>query len=853
MKKAQHTPMMQQYIRIKAEHTDKLLFYRMGDFYELFFEDAERAADLLDITLTTRGNSAGEPIKMAGVPHHAAEQYLGKLIKLGESVAICEQVGDPQASKGPVDRKVVRIVTPGTLTDEALLNEKRENYLFCLCHIEGVWGTAWISLAAGTFALQESSKLSVQSEIARLQPAEILAPDGVVLAGLEYMTSKVQRLPPWHFDEDISYKALCDHFKVANLQGFGCDKKTKAIAAAGALLKYVQSTQQEQLSYIDKITLENSSDFIQIDAATRKNLELNTTLSGDSSPTLLSSIDKTSSSMGSRWIQHALNNPLSKHETLLKRQDAGSWFIETDRKASLNKLHDILKSISDIERINTRITLKSARPRDLSGLRNSLGQLPNVRELINKSEATLLEHLNNELSCDSDINLFLSRAILPEPSNVLVEGGVINDGFDAELDELRRIQNDCGEFLIALEKREREQTGISNLKVEFNRVHGFYIEVSKTNANSVPESYRRRQTLKNAERFITPELKEFEDKALSAKDRALSREKYLYNQILEDLNQHHSDIQRIARSIAELDGIGSFARLAIERDFVRPKFNGQASIEIINGRHPVVEEEIDNFVPNNLEMNDKRKMLIITGPNMGGKSTYMRQCGLIVLLAHTGSFVPAETANIGHIDRIFTRIGASDNLSGGQSTFMVEMSEAAYILNNATDRSLVLMDEVGRGTSTYDGLALAFSIARYLVNQNNSFSLFATHYFELTNLSKELPTAHNIHVSATEHKDEIIFLHSVLEGPASQSYGIEVAQLAGVPQHVVTSAKQELITLESQIINPSSQPDLFATIEPERTSGTESKLQNKLSAINVDDLTPREALALLYELKQMLS
>lgn len=845
-----HTPMMRQYLGIKSEHKDKLLFYRMGDFYELFFEDAERASKLLGITLTSRGSSAGEPIKMAGVPHHAAEQYLAKLVKSGESIAICEQIGDPATSKGPVDRKVVRIVTPGTLSDAALLPDKQENYVLSFYHKDNDWGVAWISISSGQLKIKQGGNLSILNEIARLQPSEIIAPEGATFPGLGQTKIRIQRLPTWHFDEEVAKRSLCKHLKVRDLRGFGCEESTCAISAAGALLTYAQSTQSEPLAHITAIQVERENDFIQLDVSTRKNLEINTTLQGEASPTLLSIFDKSASSMGARWIQHALNHPLFNHHDINERLASVTWLTDQKNQKALTTMRQIFASMSDIERINARITLKSARPRDLSGLRHTLQVIPKLQALINAPHLALLSSLSRDLAHNTEIATQLEKAILPEPANILTEGGVINDGFDTELDTLRSIQNDCGTFLIELEQREKKNTGISNLKVEFNRVHGFYIEVSKANAGAVPETYRRRQTLKNAERFITPELKEFEDKALSARDRALKREKHLYEALIETLQQHRDDIQKVARAIAQLDGLGSFAQIALERNYVRPKLVADNEITITNGRHPVVETQIDNFIANSLEINARHKMLVITGPNMGGKSTYMRQCALIVLLAHVGSFVPAEAALIGRVDQIFTRIGASDNLSGGQSTFMVEMSEAANILNNATENSLVLMDEIGRGTSTYDGLALALSIARYLAKTNRSLTLFATHYFELTGLSEEISEVSNIHVSAVEYKDDIVFLHSVADGPASQSYGIQVAQLAGVPKEIVHAAKRELKILESKA--NTIQPDLFNRTEPQKQELEKINLITKrLSSIKPDELTPKQALDLIYELYQL--
>ena len=846
-----HTPMMQQYLRIKSEHHDKLLFYRMGDFYELFFDDAVKVSQLLDITLTSRGTSAGEPIKMAGVPHHASEQYLAKLVKLGESIAICEQIGNPSDSKGPVEREVVRVITPGTLSDAALLDEKQENFILSCFRVQNNIGISWLSVSTGSFKVKSGEDLSLLTEISRLSPSEILVSEDAVIPELDHTKVKLRRMPSWQFDKDASLKTLIDHFKVSDLKGFGIHNDWPAIAAAGALLFYVQSTQARRLDQIGSIQFEHSSTFIQLDYSTRKNLEINTTLQGERSPTLLSTVDRSASSMGARWIQHALNNPLHNHFEINKRLAAVSWLHDQVNESKKNKIREALRSAVDIERINSRISLRSARPRDLIGLRQTLHAIPEIANELNNSDVEILNEIREKVAVDIELLSLLNRSVLPDPSAIIIEGGVINDGYDSQLDELRSLQNDCGDFLIKLEQRERESTGLSSLKVEFNRVHGFYIEVSKSQANSVPDEYRRRQTLKNVERFITPELKEFEDKALSAKERALKREKWLYDDLLNRLATFHETIKDAARALAMIDGLSTFAIIANEHNYVRPSLNNGEEIRISGGRHPVVESQVKSFVPNDLQLNDQRKMLVITGPNMGGKSTYMRQCALIVLLAHTGCFVPAQAATIGRVDKIFTRIGASDNLAGGQSTFMVEMSEAANILNNATDHSLVLMDEIGRGTSTYDGLALASSIARYLATHNNSFSLFATHYFELTGLSEELSNVKNVHVSAVDHKDEIVFLHSIQDGPASQSYGIQVAKLAGIPRKIIDLAKNELRRLEQINATSGMQTDLFSQAEPEPTNTLGQEVLNRISDIDPNELTPKEALELLFELDQI--
>lgn len=850
MNQAQHTPMMQQYLRIKAQHPDKLLFYRMGDFYELFFDDAVRAAKLLDITLTQRGASAGEPIKMAGVPFHAAEQYLARLVKLGESVAICEQIGDPNTSKGPVERQVLRVVTPGTLTDAALLDEKRDNLLLALNPQEKTLGLAWLSLASGRFTAEETPRANLASELQRLQPAEILAPEDFSDPALDGSGIAIKRVAAWQFDRDAALRVLIRHFQTRDLSGFGAEDLGPALGAAGALLEYARATQGAAIAHVRALTVERDSEFVRMDAATRRNLELTETLRGEPSPTLYSLLDNCVTSMGSRWLRHALHHPLRDRGIVNARLDAVAALRGQGADNPFVNLRDAMQPTVDVERITSRIALRSARPRDLSGLRDTLALLPGIGHLLSIVSSPRIMALANDLAPLPDLADLLGRAILPEPASVLREGGVINDGFDADLDELRGIQNNCGEFLIALEARERERTGIANLKVEYNRVHGFYIEVTNANAQKVPDDYRRRQTLKNAERYITPELKTFEDKALSAQDRALAREKFLYEKLLDDLAPHLPQLQQLAAALAEVDALATLAERAEVLGFSAPEFSKEEKIEIESGRHPVVEPQIDEFIANDARLDPDRRLLLITGPNMGGKSTYMRQVALIVLLAHVGSFVPARRALIGPVDQIFTRIGASDDLAGGRSTFMVEMTEAANILHNATRQSLVLMDEVGRGTSTFDGMALAIAIARHLVEASQSYTLFATHYFELTRLAEEYRQVANVHLDAVEHKDKIVFLHAVEEGPASQSYGIQVAQLAGVPATVVRAAKKHLAKLEQEAANRSPQGDLFST-NVKQTETADAPVLDALRQINPDALSPREALDLLYGLKRL--
>jgi DNA mismatch repair protein MutS len=845
----QHTPMMQQYLRIKSAHADMLVFYRMGDFYELFFEDAEKASRLLDITLTTRGESAGTPIKMAGVPFHSVDQYLARLVKTGESVAICEQIGDPATSKGPVERKVVRVVTPGTLTDSALLDDRQDNLLMAVAPSGNACGLAWLSLASGRFAATETTTANLAAELQRLRPAELLVPEGLTMPESMPLPA-LRELPPWRFDSETAEKLLCEHFGTHDLQGFSALDKPLAVTAAGALLDYARSTQSAGITHVRALALEADDAYIQMDPATRRNLELTETLRGEASPTLLSVLDDCATSMGSRHLRHTLHHPVRDSTAIGRRHDIVAQLCDSDGH---RPVHGILRGIADVERISARIALGSARPRDLSGLRDTLAAMPRLLAELTSLEGPLAAVWREALSPEQHPLELLRRAIKEEPATVVREGGVIADGFDGELDELRAIQQNCGDFLAELEAREKVRSGISTLKVEFNRVHGFYIEVSKAQSVKVPDDYRRRQTLKNAERYITPELKTFEDKALSAQERALAREKLLYDKLLSDLQPHVPALQALAAALAEIDMLCAFAALAAGGGWRRPTFSAEAGIEITGGRHPVVEQQVSPFIPNSARLSPDRRMLLITGPNMGGKSTYMRQTALIVLLAHCGAFVPAESAHIGPIDRIFTRIGAADDLASGRSTFMVEMTEAAYILHHATPHSLVLMDEIGRGTSTYDGLALAWAIARHLVERCASLTLFATHYFELTQLAVEYREVVNVHLDAVEHKDHIVFLHSVEEGPADRSYGLQVAQLAGVPAAVIRQAKKRLAELEAAA-RATPQGDLFSATQ-EINSPAEPEPHVVIDALNdcdPDALTPREALEMLYRLRALL-
>ena len=867
MSKPTVSPMMQQYLAIKSQHADKLVFYRMGDFYELFLDDAVEAAKLLDITLTTRGQMEGVPIKMAGVPFHAAEQYLARLVKMGKSVAVCEQVGEVGAGKGPVERKVVRIVTPGTLTDAAFLEDKETNRIAAVNADKKHVAIAWASLQSGEFKTKLTTADKLADELARLQAAEILLPEGKSLPN-DFQSAQpargttsanITRLNSWQFAADAGAKLLTEYFGCQDLHGFGLDGKEHeaAVGAAGALLNYIRLTQNLMPQHLDGISLETDSQYIGMDAATRRNLEITQTLSGKKSPTLFSILDGCATHMGSRLLALWLHHPLRSRAHIRARQEAVAAL-----GSQYEALQGRLKNIADIERIAARIAVSNARPRDLAALRDSLFALSEIE--LSAEGSSLLETLKAVFPETLPIAETLKAAVMPEPAVWLKDGDVINQGYSAELDELRHIQNHGDEFLLELEARERERTGLSTLKVEFNRVHGFYIELSKVQAEQAPADYQRRQTLKNAERFITPELKTFEDKVLTAQEQALALEKRLFEALLKEVQTALPQLQKAAKAAAALDVLSTFAATAAERGFVCPEFADYPVIHIENGRHPVVEQQVRHFTANHTRLDHKHRLMLLTGPNMGGKSTYMRQVAHIVLMAHTGSFVPADSAQIGPIDQIFTRIGASDDLASNRSTFMVEMSETAYILHHATDQSLVLMDEVGRGTSTFDGLALAQAIAEHLLQKNKSFSLFATHYFELTKLPEAHATAVNMHLSALEQGQDIVFLHHIEPGPASKSYGIAVAKLAGLPNRALKAAQKHLDELEAQAANAQPQLDIFNLISSEQdesdgnrpsekyeAAASEGVLTKALNLLNPDSLTPLEALSELYRLKDL--
>lgn len=843
-----HTPMMQQYLRVKADFPDKLVFYRMGDFYELFYDDAKVAARLLDITLTQRGKSAGNGIPMAGVPFHAAENYIARLLKHGQSIVICEQVGEAGAQKGPMERQVARIITPGTVTDDAFLNANQDTWLVALCQANQRWGLAYADLSSGRFEVQElASAEAVESELARLMAAEVIYPEGAAWAEPFSVNYTLSARAPWHFEADTCHRLLCEHFGVHDLEGFGCEGKTAVVMAAGSLLQYARDMQRQSLEHLRGMRFVLSNDTLQLDSATRRNLEIQQTLHGNTRASLVGVLDHCQTAMGSRLLRRWLQQPSRDHQhirlrqkTVAELQDQQSWF----------SLQPLLRQICDGERILARIALRTARPRDLSHLRDLTGLLPELRADLASLSSPLLTELRQHLDIPVYIHQHLRTALVETPPVVLRDGGVIAEGFDAELDELRGISSNAGDYLLQLEAEERAKTGLSQLKIGYNRVSGYYFELPLSLSATAPAHFIRRQTLKNAERFITPELKTFEDRALSASSRALAREKALYEQLLDSLQPDIPRLQSMCEALAQLDTLLCFAERAHSLNWVQPTLVDDIGIHIEDGRHPVVEQLINEpFTANSVTLTPSACLWVITGPNMGGKSTFMRQTALIVLLAHTGACVPATRATIGPVDRIFTRIGSSDDIASGRSTFMVEMTESATILNHATTQSLVIMDEIGRGTSTFDGVSLAWSVAEHLAQVNQALTLFATHYFELTALADQLAGVGNLHLTATEYEGRVVFLHHVKTGAASQSYGLQVAQLAGIPRRVIERARERLALLENRHVAspaamPSQQTDLFASAN--------SAVEERVRSASIDDLSPREALNLLYELKTML-
>ena len=854
---SRHTPMMQQYFGLKSEHPDELLFYRMGDFYELFYEDAKVASGLLDLTLTQRGQSAGEPIPMCGIPFHAADGYLARLVKMGRSIAVAEQIGDPAESKGPVERKVVRVITPGTVTDEALLDSGRDS-LLCAISMVNSPGLACLDLASGRFTLSEFPTLALlQTELARLRPAELLYSESLSEIAARSGCRCCRARPDWEFDTEAASKTICQQFGVASLKAYGCADLHEALGAAGCLIRYAKDTQRGELSYLQTPRVERGDLQVLMNAATRRNLEIDQNLQGSRENTLMDVLDECATSMGSRKLARWLNSPLRDIQAIQQRQSAIKSLQENWRYQSVG---ETLRDVGDIERILARVGLGSAKPRDLTRLRSALEAFPLLLRQLEASNSEPLEELAKAIGTYPHIVQLLQTALIDNPPMVIRDGGVIAAGYDSELDELRAIGSNAGQFLVDLEERERTESGISTLKVGYNRVHGYFIEISKGQAERAPVRYQRRQTLKNAERFITPELKQYEDKALSAKSRSLAREKLLYEELIAKVANGLRELIKSANAVAELDVLNNLAERGLTLDFCHAELVEDAGIQIEAGRHPVVERVSDSpFIANDLDLSPSRRMQIITGPNMGGKSTFMRQAALIALLAHVGSPVPAQSARIGLLDRIFTRIGASDDLAGGRSTFMVEMTETAEILHQATDRSLVLMDEVGRGTSTFDGLSLALAAAHNLTTELKSLTLFATHYFELTALPNELDGAINLHLSALQQGDEVVFLHRIEEGPASQSYGLQVARLAGVPAAVLALAKKELAALESgsnRLVssNKSKGKTQTDSVQPglELYEPLPQPLLQELRQLNPDELTPKQALDALYQLKKAL-
>jgi len=855
---SQHTPMMRQYLTIKAEFPNILIFYRMGDFYELFFDDAKKASDLLNISLTARGKTGGNAIPMAGVPYHAVENYLVKLVQLGESVAICEQIGDPATSKGPVERKVVRVITPGTLSDEALLSDRQDNLIVAI--VENIaksrkpsdagYGLAYLDMASGRFVITEpQTSEQLQAELQRLTPAELLYPETLTDMALVNQYKGLRRRPEWEFDLETAISLLNKQFGTKELTGFGVDDKLLGLSAAGCLFQYVKDTQRTALPHIRAIISESANLGVVLDAATRRNLELTQNLHGEADNTLAAVLDKSSTPMGSRLLKRWLHFPLRDLATLNNRHNAIEHILETDLHQDIQP---ILKGLGDIERIVSRIALNSARPRDFARLRYALQQLPLLHSCISPASSGYLNTLAKLIQPIPVIQNLLEQAIIENPPVLIRDGGVIAPGYHQELDILRDLSDGATEFLAQLEQREKERTGINSLKVGYNKVHGFFIEMSRTAATDVPDDYIRRQTLKNNERFITEELKEHEHKVLSAQSKFLALEKRLYQELFDKILPELGQLQTLSQAVAELDVLTNFAERAQTLNYVKPVLSKKPGINIEAGRHVVVEQMTNNtFISNPTLLTEQRKMLIITGPNMGGKSTYMRQTALIVLLAHIGCYVPADTAKIGLVDRIFTRIGASDDLASGRSTFMVEMTETANILHNATDRSLVLLDEIGRGTSTYDGLSLAWACAEMLALKTQAFTLFATHYFELTLLADQITTLANVHLDAMEHNDNIIFMHAIQEGAASKSFGLQVAQLAGVPKAVISRAKQRLSELEIKL-TPSILPEQSSSFEQLSLVAEDHPAVEALHNIDVNDITPKQALDLLFELKASL-
>ncbi len=848
MNETSHPPMIRQYLSIKADYPNDLLFYRMGDFYELFFEDAVVAADLLEITLTSRGKNRGTPIPMCGVPFHAVDNYLSRLVAMGRSAVICEQVGDPNATRGPVERRVQRIVTPGTLTEESLLDATHESVLMAINtyaakhHYAGV---AWINLSTGLFSVAATrSRTELSTLVDSVRPTEVLVPEG---AKEKWDNATPRQLDPLRFDSALGTSMLANHFGTKDLTGFGIAKLDLVVGAAAAALTYAQEACRQPLDFIEAIRLHSDSSILHMDAQTRRNLEIDRRIqSSDQHGTLFDVVDFTATPMGSRLVRHWLNEPCRDIEIVRARHEVVEGLLEQRMSDSLAKT---LRPVGDLQRIVTRIAMGTATPRDLVRTKVAIQCHSQVLELIEKLDLpNEIEALAQHSGLNKVRNL-IERAIVDEPPATSREGGMIAQGFDAALDELRAVRSEASNYLQDLEQRERDRTGVPTLRVGHNRVHGYYIELTRAQSSEVPDDYVRRQTLKNTERFVTQELWEFEEKYLRSESDALEREKRLYADLVATIGESAKQLRQAADALARIDVLNGFAEAAREHGYIRPEFTDSSSLSIEDGKHPVLSAGPGlDFVPNSIDMHEFRRMLVVTGPNMGGKSTYMRQTALIVILAYAGSFVPAKRAVIGPIDGIFTRIGASDDLSGGQSTFMVEMTETANILHNATSSSLVLLDEIGRGTSTYDGLALALAIAHSMAQTVRAFTLFSTHYFELTALAQKLETVHNVHLNAVEHNRKVVFLHSVEDGPASQSYGIHVARLAGIPGRVLQHARNQLHKLEQLAIKSgeSNYIDLFE--EHLEHEDYDHPAIERLRQTDLDELSPRAAHELLYEL-----
>lgn len=844
---SKHTPMMRQYLTIKNDYPDTLVFYRMGDFYELFYDDAEKAARILDITLTKRGESAGQDIPMAGVPYHAAESYLAKLLRAGESVVICEQIGDPNTSKGPVERQITRIVTPGTVTDEALVEDHQEHLLTAIFPQNEHFGLATVDCGSGRLRLLQLDNLTdLANELERLQPAELLTPESFDYTDISRRITQHQTRPDWEFNDQTAESLIKDQFGCDDLNGLGCDNVPLAIRATGALLHYLQLTYRSALPHLQKPQIEYSEDYLVLDAATQRNLELVVNLHGGRDNTLAQIYDKTATAMGARMLRRWLKRPLRQRQRIHKRYAIIRAILEGQLH---HDLHKKLRNVGDIERPLSRVALNSAKPRDLTKIKQALNELPAIKAALTQADHAALNTLDQKLPTFDQLAHTLKEAVIEQPPATIRDGGVIANGYDQELDELRQLSANAGDYLVQLEQQEKQNTGLSTLKVGYNRVHGYYIEISRNEAPNAPANYMRRQTLKNVERFITPELKQFEDKVLSSQSRALAREKELYQKLLNTINQELGQLQLCAQNLAGLDVLNNFAERAETLCLTEPVLTEQKGIHIQKGRHPVIEQTInDPFIANDTRLAQSNSVQLITGPNMGGKSTYMRQTALITILAHIGAFVPAQRAEIGPVDRIFTRIGAADDLASGRSTFMVEMTETANILNNATEQSLVLMDEIGRGTSTFDGLSLAWACCRELAQNLRSLTLFATHYFEMTQLADELANVHNVHFDAVQDGEHIAFLHQMKPGPASQSYGLQVAKLAGLPRHVIQNAHNKLIELEQ---NQNLESQATYSQPPEKTPIQKSLIENKIETIKPDELTPKDALSIIYELKEL--